>query len=289
MQKYICTNENYYINIIHFIIGKKDNILICKLKLCDFHSSFLHLLIVIDFLQVLVFFGFLFTYYFILVPLERPVYQRERASRMYRISAYYISKMISELPLQLSMPLLFLSVVYFAVGLRPGFQHFVVFCIIVLGLTFACNSFGMLVGALLPGPIAALVTPSSLIIFLLTAGFYILPENIPTWIAWIVYPNPFYHAFRAAITNQFTDMDFYCKSDQFIEYSETVTCSDGERVLAETSLCPITKGEQIIDKFDADDIPIWSEILILLAFVVFFRALVYLALRNTNPKEMELN
>merc|ERR1711974_134170 len=144
-------------------------------------------------------------------------------------------------------------------------------------------------GALFPAGIAALMVPSVLIIFLLAAGFYIHPDNIPTWLGWIIYPSAFYHAFSAAIVNQFSELEFYCKDDQFITYSENVVCVDGERLVAESSFCPITTGEQIVDRYSADEMEIWQYVLILLTFMVVFRVLVYFALRFTNPKEMELN
>merc|ERR1712000_128695 len=222
-------------------------------------------------------------------PLERPVYQRERDNRMYRISAYYFARQLTEFPIQLAMPSIFVCVVYFAAGLRPGFVPFLVFLIIVISLGFSINSYGLMVGAIVPGGPAALLVPSSLIIFLLAAGFYIHPDNFPTWLSWIVYIDVFYYGFNAAITNQFTDMDFYCKDDQFIEYEEVAVCPSGERVLATSSYCPITEGEQIIDRYDSDEWPIWAYIVILLGVAVFFRVITYICLRVFNPKEVELN
>ena len=43
---------------------------------------------------------------------------KERASGWYRLSAYYLAKMMSELPLLLVQPVLFLAVVYWVVGLN---------------------------------------------------------------------------------------------------------------------------------------------------------------------------
>merc|ERR1712110_56844 len=165
----------------------------------------------------------------------------------------------------------------------------VVFICIVLSMNLAVNSYGMLLGALLPAAICALVILTILIVSLLAAGFYVNAENFPTWIAWIKYCSFFFYGFSAAMVNQFTDVEFYCRSDQFVEYSATATCSSGVSIPVSTSTCPITDGQQIIDRNNSDELEIWQYIIILLGIAAFFRFLLYLALRCVNPKEMELN
>lgn len=43
---------------------------------------------------------------------------KERAADMYRLSAYFLARTTSDLPLDLVLPVLFLLVVYFMAGLR---------------------------------------------------------------------------------------------------------------------------------------------------------------------------
>jgi len=43
---------------------------------------------------------------------------KERAADMYRLSAYFLARTTSDLPLDLILPVLFLLVVYFMAGLR---------------------------------------------------------------------------------------------------------------------------------------------------------------------------
>ncbi len=45
-------------------------------------------------------------------PAEKQVVNRERASKTYRVSSYYVSKMISEAPLRVVFTLIFASIVY---------------------------------------------------------------------------------------------------------------------------------------------------------------------------------
>lgn len=58
--------------------------------------------------------GFLFSY--IEVPMERVVIHKERSAGWYRLSAYYLAKMTSELPLILVQPGIFVAVSYWCIG-----------------------------------------------------------------------------------------------------------------------------------------------------------------------------
>lgn len=51
-------------------------------------------------------------------PQERAMINKERAADMYRLSAYFLARTTSDLPLDLILPVLFLAIVYFMAGLR---------------------------------------------------------------------------------------------------------------------------------------------------------------------------
>ena len=71
---------------------------------------------------------------------------KERQSRSYRLSAYFLSKQI-ELPLILIKPALFTIVVYWVTGLLPDFGRFVTYLIVILLSTLTSQSFGYFFGA----------------------------------------------------------------------------------------------------------------------------------------------
>ena len=50
-------------------------------------------------------------------PQERAMLSKERAADMYRLSAYFVARTTSDLPLDLILPVLFHVVVYFMAGL----------------------------------------------------------------------------------------------------------------------------------------------------------------------------
>eukprot|EP00731_Ephydatia_muelleri_P015284 Em0008g1004a len=54
-----------------------------------------------------------------MIPSERVIVNKERASGSYRLSSYFAAKMLSELPLNVLLPSFYLFIVYWACGLNP--------------------------------------------------------------------------------------------------------------------------------------------------------------------------
>ena len=54
---------------------------------------------------------------------ERPIFLRERESRVYSSSAYFYGKLFAGLPGEVFLPLLNVSLVYFTVGLANNYWY----------------------------------------------------------------------------------------------------------------------------------------------------------------------
>ena len=67
------------------------------------------------------------------VPAERVVINKERASGSYHLSAYYLAKTLSELPLVLILPSIHVVIVYWAAGLNGWASFFGTWFFILLG------------------------------------------------------------------------------------------------------------------------------------------------------------
>lgn len=87
-------------------------------------------------------------------PQERAMLKKERAADMYKLSAYFLARTTSDIPLDLLHPLLFLLIVYFMAGLRLTVSSFfltmlIVFLCIVAAQVFM-QSFPLLISILNP-------------------------------------------------------------------------------------------------------------------------------------------
>lgn len=63
----------------------------------------------------------------LIFPDERPVFLREANNGMYRVSAYFWAKILSEFPSSLLTPVIFGSIVYYAIGFNPIWYKFPLF------------------------------------------------------------------------------------------------------------------------------------------------------------------
>lgn len=71
------------------------------------------------------------------VPDERGVVSRERLAGTYRLSAYYLAKLVSELPLQIIIPTFFYIFVYWMAGLGGVSQFFTTWLLLLLSIATA--------------------------------------------------------------------------------------------------------------------------------------------------------
>lgn len=148
----------------------------------------------------------------LIFPDERPVFLREVNNNMYNVSPYFWSKIISELPISVATPALFGILVYWVVGLNTNeSSKFAIFLATIILLYNAGQSYALVIGALVPDKaLAVSLTPVILIPFLLFAGFFISPEDIPDPMLPIEYLSIFKYGFQALYLNEFEDLHLDC-------------------------------------------------------------------------------
>ena len=60
---------------------------------------------------------------------ERRILRRETADNSYKVTVFYMAKILSVAPFEIFFGLLFSLIVYWAVGYQPGFVHFVIYAV----------------------------------------------------------------------------------------------------------------------------------------------------------------
>ncbi|XP_057974027.1 ABC transporter G family member 22-like [Malania oleifera] len=165
-----------------------------------------------------VFWGFLplFTAIFTF-PQERAILAKEQSVDMYKLSAYFIARNASDLLLDLILPVMFLVVVYFMVGLKPSFTAFFL-CMLTIFLSIAAaQGLGLAIGAAFMDVKKATTLASvTVMTFMLSGGFFI--QNVPSFMSWIRYLSFNHHTYRLLLEIQYGCSSFgsaagSCESD----------------------------------------------------------------------------
>jgi ABC-type multidrug transport system ATPase subunit len=195
-------------------------------------------------------------------PSERAVYLKERASRMYRVEPYYITKGVSEFPGLIFFPLVFSVIVYWMIGLNSGADRFFLFVVIVVETSFISNSIGLMISATVRSEaVAQAIAPVVLIVFLLFGGFYVNTANIPPYFIWLEWISFVKYGFNGLMRNEMEGLTFTCNPS-----SPNACLSTGEDVLALYGL-------------DDPEISVGTSIIALAICIVVFRFLGYLGLK----------
>ncbi|KAL9648047.1 hypothetical protein ABK040_012101 [Willaertia magna] len=142
---------------------------------------------------------------------EKKVFLRERGSKMYSVSAYYLGRSVSELPNIIFFPILFGTIAYWMCGLNPGADRFFIFLLIIVSVALAAQSLGMLLAVLAPTlDVASAVAPLLLTVLMLFGGLYMNVDNIPPYFIWIYWLSIFHYGYEALVLNEFRGTTFEC-------------------------------------------------------------------------------
>jgi hypothetical protein len=141
----------------------------------------------------------------------------------------------------------------------------------VLLLVLVAQSFGLLVGAVVPIPkTAQTLTTVVALSMVLVAGFFV--TNIPVWIGWLRYLSFIYYCYSLLIKIQYDGRDLYNCGGYNGKHSSS----------APAGACGLVENGQAVKETlrlnrNPNEAP-W-EAAALIGFLLFMRTLVYLALR----------
>ena len=117
------------------------------------------------------------------VPRDFAVFMREYLAGANRVSSYFLARTLSEIPFQILFPLVFGSIVYGMVGLRPTAGAYITFCLVLILCANTAVSMGYALSAVFRNTTAAIAAGSVVIMpMALFSGLLLDMDNIAPWL-----------------------------------------------------------------------------------------------------------
>ncbi|CAN6848727.1 unnamed protein product [Brassica oleracea] len=189
-------------------------------------------------------------------PQERPMLIKERSSGIYRLSSYYTARTVGDLPMELILPTIFVTITYWMGGLKSSLTTFIMTLMIVLYNVLVSQGVGLALGAILmDAKKAATLSSVLMLVFLLAGGYYI--QHIPGFIAWLKYISFSHYCYKLLVGVQYT-------------WDEVYECGPGLHcgVMDYEGIKNLSLGNMMWD------------VLALTLMLLLYRFLAYVALRN---------
>ncbi|KAF1325625.1 Abc transporter-like protein, partial [Globisporangium splendens] len=197
---------------------------------------------------------------FISVPLELPIIMREYRAGLYHLISWYISKNVSELPMQILQPIVFFVPTYFLVGFGHGFDVYVRMQLTIILVNSAAVGFGYMISCLCRRvDIAPIVGIVIILPFLLFGGLFLNPSDSPDYLVWIEYISPIKYGYEAL-------MKIFWNKVSSIPCNEAI------------ETCVARTGAQVLRNYSMVSRSALGDAMILLAINVGFRVVGFMAL-----------
>ncbi|CAJ1957431.1 unnamed protein product [Sphenostylis stenocarpa] len=192
---------------------------------------------------------------------ERRTFMRETSGGAYRVSSYVLANTLVFLPFLLLVGLLYSTPVYWLVGLRKDIDGFLYFSLVVWLVLLMSNSLVACFSALVPNFILGTSVIAGLMgSFFLFSGYFISEEKIPSYWIFMHYLSLFKYPFECLMINEYGG-----------EQGKTrcLEISKGKCVL---------HGVEFLRQQGLKDSQKWSNLPVMLSFIVGYRVLSYFIL-----------
>ncbi|CAD8133308.1 unnamed protein product [Paramecium pentaurelia] len=194
-----------------------------------------------------------------LFPVERDIFLKEENTKLYKIFPYFITKILVEIPSNISVSIILALILYWAFGFIWEFAKVIQFILITIAVSLSGNGIGIFTGCLFPDPKrAAQLGPVIMLPIQLFGGQLVNLQSIPKWISWFQYVSPFKYFLEAFGRTQLEDVEFKSiiqKGDSF-------------------SLVTISPME-----YYGRDFGLWNSIIVLFGVAIAFHILAVIMLK----------
>ncbi|XP_063318227.1 broad substrate specificity ATP-binding cassette transporter ABCG2-like [Pelmatolapia mariae] len=196
---------------------------------------------------------------------ERKIFTHEYISGYYRVSVYFLCKILSDIITLRTIPaIVFTCVAYFMVGLKPTAGAFFFFMLTVALCAYTATSMAFAISAdQTVVAIANIFMTITCVFMMIFAGLLVNIPSIVSWLAWLKYLSIPRYGLSALQANEFTGLTFCEKMNTTLDQQY---CYSGEKVLEDQGVDYSLWG-------------MWQNHLALFIMTICFLIITYLKLR----------
>uniref|UniRef100_A0A8C6WPC3 ATP-binding cassette, sub-family G (WHITE), member 2a n=1 Tax=Neogobius melanostomus TaxID=47308 RepID=A0A8C6WPC3_9GOBI len=193
---------------------------------------------------------------------ERKLFVHEYISGYYRVSVYFLSKVLADIISLRTIPaVVFTCIIYYMIGLKDTGAAFILFMFTVALVAYTATSMSLAISAdQNVVAIANLYMTISFVFMMIFAGLLVNLPSIAEWLVWLKYLSIPRYGFAALQINEFVGLEF-CETK-----NTTTRCESGELILEKQGV-------------DYSSWGLWQNHVALLVMNVIFLSIAYLKLR----------
>ena len=197
---------------------------------------------------------------------EIPLFFREHHNGMYRVDIYFLCKTIADIPIFTLVPIIYVTTLYYMVGLNSKFSCYLIALTVVILVTHCAVSFGYMISCMSSSSTMAMsLGPPLLMPLILFSGFLLNNHTIPDFLAWCKYISWFYYAYESVLINQWKDIANISCPDLLFNTTEPLTNC-------------LMSGQDIIKHYDFDKDHLVRNLLAMFVSVILIRVIAFLVL-----------
>ncbi|XP_069686844.1 ATP-binding cassette sub-family G member 1-like isoform X1 [Periplaneta americana] len=194
------------------------------------------------------------------IPSETSVVLHEHLNNWYSLKAYFISKLISDIPLQMICPTLLVITGYFTTGQPTDGLRLLQFWTVCLLISVVGHHFGLTIGALISSlEMGVFLICISAFILMIFSGFFAVIRDVPVLLKWLTYVSCYRYAFEGVMQCVYG----YNRPDMY--------CPD--------IYCYFKSPLKFLDQFDMVDAVYQYDILALIVWILILQVSLFLALK----------
>ncbi|KAK2585888.1 hypothetical protein KPH14_010476 [Odynerus spinipes] len=192
-------------------------------------------------------------------PIEASVFFREYQNHWYRLLPYYVSKILSDLPMQLLCPSCFFIIAYYMTGQPMESHRFTQAWLVSILLTILGQSVGIAVGAAFDTQLGTFLIPALSIPMFLFAGFFLKLREISVYYQPLCMISFFRYAFEGFV--------------------QAIYGSNRGPLVCPEAYCYWHSPKQILSMMDMPSVKFEIIVVVLIAWIFCLHVIIYAALR----------